>query len=257
MTPRTLIIPDIHQDYAFLSRIVAKEDVSGFERVILMGDYFDSRDPSNRGAVSARKTARLIRQLKTQLGERLVLIWGNHDVPYYLASARGRDFGGISELRRREALLGIAPESEAGLRTVFEEWDLAFWRKIRPFVRIQEYLISHAGLHRSHYPDTSKSVEDALQELDRQWAKSMRGFLSGGKPGPLLEAGEARGGGDGAIGGLTWLDWNKEFADDLPFGQIVGHTSGANLRKRGRSMCIDYAQCAYGVLAGELDVRSI
>lgn len=257
MKSRTLIIPDIHQDHSFLSRIIEKEDVSKFENVILMGDYFDSRDPSNSGAGSARKTAQLIRQLKSQLGERLVILWGNHDVPYYLASARGRDFRGLSERCGREAFLGIVPESEAAMRAVSEEWDLDFWRKLRPFVRVRECLISHAGLHRSHYPDPSRSVEHALRQLNREWAKSMRGLLSGGKPGALLEAGETRGGSDGAFGGLTWLDWNREFADDLPFSQIVGHTSVANMRRRGRSICIDYAQCAYGVLSGDLDVRPI
>jgi hypothetical protein len=254
----TLLIPDIHQDYGFLSRILENEPVMEFERVILLGDYFDSRDPDFRGPMAARKTARLIRRLKTDLGHRLILLWGNHDVPYFLAHTSSRRSPAFrSEPEEPKNRLGVNPESPATAHAVNKEWDLAFWRTLHPFVLVEGRLVSHAGLHRSLYPSNLRSIDGALDELSRQWAEGLRNPHAGNRPNRLLEAGEARSGAIGSVGGLTWLDWDHEFVDDLEFGQVVAHSSSARVRTRGRSHCIDYGQCAYAVLEDELLVKPI
>ena len=257
--PRTLLIPDIHQDGAFLARILVREPITEFERVILLGDYFDARDPSCRGPGPARRTAQLIRQLESVLGDRLVLLLGNHDLPYFvhkIASRRGASV--ISDPRGWESILGIAPESQSTARAVCDEWDLAFWRRLRPFAFVQGVLVSHAGLHRRFWPRRVRSVDRALEKLGEQWDQALDALAGGGPAHPILSAGQARGGAVDSVGGLTWLDWDDEFVDDLPVGQIVGHTSTTSRRQHGRSHCIDYGQCAYGVLeGGELSMRPI
>ncbi len=51
--------------------------------------------------------------------------------------------------------------------------------------------------------------------------------VKNGKINPWLDAGFARGGLQ-AIGGMTWLDWNEEFAPVPYVNQIVGHTQLTN-----------------------------
>jgi len=256
-TPRTLLVPDIHQNYRFVENILQRETSEGFERVVLLGDYFDSRELAFRGPGAARKTARLIYQLEATLGNRLTLLWGNHDVPYYLfQSSDGRSVTGCQAIRRLRLQIGLAPESESTAEAVCEEWPPVFWEKLRPFVQIGRFVVSHAGIHRSHYPEKGRSVGRSLKMLDRRWSEGLVNLRAGNRPDPLMDAGAARGGEQFGAGGITWLDWDREFVDDLPFSQIVGHSWCPSKRQVGRSQCIDYGQCGYAVLGGELAIRS-
>jgi hypothetical protein len=257
-SPRALLIPDIHQNHEFLAQILEREIPKNFEKVVLMGDYFDAREFAFMGPESARKTARLICELEARLGNRLTLLWGNHDVPYFLyqtANKASNPDSGV-EIRIRQQI-GLAPELEATAEAVCEEWQLSLWSKLRPFVRIGRFVVSHAGIHKKHYPAEAGSIGASLRKLDNQWTKGMANLGAGGAPQPLMDAGEARGGKRDEVGGVTWLDWNHEFADDLPFGQIVGHTWYAFERRIGRSHCLDYGQGAYGVLGRKLVVRRL
>ena len=254
--PGTLLVPDIHQNYRFLENILERETSESIERVVLLGDYFDSRELAFRGPGAARKTARLIYQLEATLGNRLTLLWGNHDVPYYLyQSSSDRSVKCCLTLRRLSQQMGLAPESELAADAVCEEWPPAFWEKLRPFAQIGGYVLSHAGIHRSHFPEKARSAARSLKTLDGQWSEGLVKLRAGKGPDPLMDAGTARGGEHLGVGGITWLDWDREFVDDLPFCQIVGHSWCPSRRKVGRSHCIDYGQCAYAVLGRELEVR--
>ena len=257
-TPSTLLIPDIHQDYGFLARILERESLESFERVILLGDYFDSRELAFRGPDAARRTARLIHQLEATLGNRLTLLWGNHDVPYYLyQSANGRGGAELLKIQSLRRQIGLAPESQSTAEAVCEEWPLTFWGKLRPFVRIRRFVASHAGIHLSLYPHKTRSITRSLEKLNEQWSDGLIKLRAGGRPDPLMDAGAVRGGERFDVGGITWLDWDHEFVDDLPFGQIVGHSWCPSQRRIGRSHCIDFGQCAYAVLGEKLVVRHI
>lgn len=59
--------------------------------------------------------------------------------------------------------------------------------------------------------------------MAEQEAKVMNVLLTEGTALPWLRAGWARGG-DCPVGGLTWLDWNREFVPIPGLNQIVGHT---------------------------------
>lgn len=83
----TLVIPDVHQNHDFLNRILAAERVEDFEHVVFLGDIFDSRDIDFRGPESAAKTATILKDMRRRLGSKLVLLYGNHDVPYFAEEA--------------------------------------------------------------------------------------------------------------------------------------------------------------------------
>jgi len=256
--PTALLIPDIHKDHGFLERVLAREPIEQHQSIILMGDYFDGRDIDTRGPAAARKTARIICALEAEIGDRLILLWGNHDLPYYVHQRMHQlAHPKTAEIHSWRSILGVAPESQASAQAVSEEWSLKFWQKLRPFAYVHGHLVCHAGLHRSFYPKSRQPVAPALKRLTMRWAQSVRILTDEKVANGILSAGEARGGEPGTVGGLAWLDWEREFADDLPFPQIVAHSSGAVRRQRGRSHCIDYAQSAYGILGEELSIRPI
>ncbi len=77
--------------------------------------------------------------------------------------------------------------------------------------RHEGWLISHAGVHPSFMKGIMKAASDALAGLKE------------GRMSDLVGAGAARGGYQ-AWGGVTWLDWNREFEPIPKVNQICGHT---------------------------------
>ena len=94
--------------------------------------------------------------------------------------------------------------------------------------------------------------EDNIAQLNRNFRQ-----LTGdnGQLNRLLRAGFARGG-DMERGGPVWLDWNREFTEEIGIPQIVGHSVGTSHRKIGNSYCLDVRQSCYGVVSnGQLNVN--
>lgn len=255
---KVLLVPDLHQDHRFLERIISAEPIEQFKKVVLMGDYFDGRDPGTKGPLATRAMARLIRQLEARLGPRLILLWGNHDLGYYLYRRSLEMPDGLRwTWADHRSILGIGPESQACAREVAEEWPLGFWMKLRPFTLLEGYLISHAGLHPRFYREAAASISEGLRQVNGRWMRAVGSLVGQGILDPILDAGEARGGAAGSVGGPLWLDWNREFQCGLPVGQIVGHTALCSTRQCGRSHCIDFQQSAYAIIGEELEIRGI
>ena len=71
---KTLIIPDIHNDYLTAEKIILKENP---DKIIFLGDYFDDFDDTVQDAINTAKW--LKKSLKQE--NRIHLI-GNHDLSY-------------------------------------------------------------------------------------------------------------------------------------------------------------------------------
>ena len=250
---RLLLIPDIHQDLTFLSRILDREKLDRFDQIILMGDYFDARSEAFEGEMATRMTARFLLELVRQYRRKVRLLWGNHDIIYCR----------LREYVLRVGAEGIAREVEdPELRETFqrtlwinESWPGEMWARFEMAVKADGWLISHAGIHPDFWP-ANPDPDNALSQLRDQW-DSVIGDLFENEDHPLLEAGQARGGALPA-GGPVWCDWDEEFVDGIPFPQIVGHTPAPAPRSHARSWCIDCAQSAYGVVEeGELVVLNL
>lgn len=78
---RILIILDLHEDLNFLARVQAEQNFDHYDHIVCLSDYFDPRIPSTDAMLEA--TAKKIRELKLQCGDKLHLIFGNHALPYY------------------------------------------------------------------------------------------------------------------------------------------------------------------------------
>ena len=246
---RLLLIPDIHQDLLFLSRILDRENLDRFDQVILLGDYFDANVDAFAGEEPTRLIAQFLLELVSKYPRKIRLLWGNHDIIY---------------CRLREYVLRVGKEGilkeeiDPEMRETFlqalwinEVWPGEMWFRLELAIRHQDMLFSHAGIHPEFWPAGSPEV--ALQDLLMEW-EGVIGNLFENEDHPLLEAGPPRGG-QGKVGGPLWLDWESEFVDELPYRQIVGHSAGATPRQKGRSWCIDCGQQGYGIIEdGELNL---
>lgn len=248
---KALIIPDVHQDLGFLASILEREAIWRYDRVVFLGDYFDAKQMVYAGEAGTRGTARLIREVKMAYPDKVTLLWGNHDMPYF--QLRDSVMGPGSS-----SLLNAARDDDIGTtirraRWIHEEWPKEFWGGLRLLIEVDGWLLSHAGIH----PDLWRldlEPRDALEDFLLEW-ETVEENPGAHHAHPLLGAGRPRGG-DAAVGGPLWLDWEAEFTDELPYAQIVGHSRGKFPRQRNRSWCIDCGQTVYATLRdGLLAVR--
>jgi hypothetical protein len=235
---RCLIIPDVHQNTAWVERIFARETTH--DRVVFLGDYFDSHLPP-RLRTSVSDTCAFLDRMRLKLGDRVVFLLGNHDIQYLEAKP-------ACDRHRTPRNLNYqcgAAFIHSAAKRIAKDLSPEFWQNARLFVEVNGHLLSHAGVAPALWP-VRATFADSLATLDQACATALRTLPV--KSSPLLRAGEVRGG-DQAIGGITWQDWDYEFADSLPCPQIVGHTaSPEGARQNGRSWCLDGHQTTYGVL---------
>lgn len=252
---RCLVIPDVHQDIAWVERILAREHAVGSppDLVVFLGDYFDSRRPPSQRAGVA-DTCAYLDALRVRLGERVVFLLGNHDVQYFEARADC-----LAHRTPRHLRYKCGPSFiHSAAKQIAKNLSPEFWSATRLFVGVNGWLLSHAGVAPAHWPERA-TLDESLAALERDCSAALQSitasFLTHRPAHQLLRAGYVRGG-DTPVGGLTWLDWDHEFEDALHMPQLVGHTvSSLGARQSGRSWCLDGGQMCYGVLdAGELSV---
>lgn len=242
----TLLIFDLHQDLPWVREILRRES-GRWRHLVLGGDYFDTYlEPPE--VADARAMARFLRELVEDLGDRLTLLWGNHDIAYVEAWRRG---GAVDPWQLRHGCPGYDPETA---RVLQEEWPDSLWERGRLCCFHRGRLISHAGVH-PHFWYYDRNPLEALDALEAHCQIALTHLHR--QTFPILLAGGCRGGRE-PVGGITWLDFHHEYRDDLPVRQIFGHTpSEEGARRRGNATCLDGCQATYGLLHpnGRLVVR--
>jgi hypothetical protein len=240
LSGRCLIIPDVHQDAAFLASIFEREDPGSYDYVLFLGDFFDARSAPCKSAESVESMLRLLRRLRDAYGDdRIRALMGNHDLAYYRNwkfIQETAEFCGAGDMMRyAEEDLSlvtagkmIEPEDEDDPDSP-ALWRDSDWEWLAPMVLVNGFLISHAGIHPAYWPDSEAPLR-ALDRLRDQWSEALEECRCGGNP-PLLSAGKARGG-LAQVGGWLWCDWEEEFLDGLPFPQIVGHSADNKPRQK-------------------------
>lgn len=239
-----LVIPDIHENLDFLRHIMAVEDTEAYDKVVLLGDYFDAPAGIEPDPVRLGEVARTIVGFKEILGDKLHLLCGNHDLPYYALRPACGDNPGRSNLR-----IGnwMSVTTRARAEIVNGIWDEAFWHQLEGPLLLDGRLFSHAGVHPDWWPAELPSTEARARWLREQWESAFASIFDDEEP-DIFAAGIARGG-TLSRGGPIWLDFDREFEDALEVPQVVGHTRCAREAQKGRSHCIDFAQAVYAVVA--------
>jgi predicted phosphodiesterase len=237
---KILVIPDIHEDLDFLAKIESREDFDRYDHIVCLGDYFDPRLAATDEKLKV--TAIKIRELKSQHGEKLHLLCGNHDLPYY---ALRPDC--IESPDRPNFRIGfsMAYTKIERAKVINEIWDESCWKQLKGAVLLDGILFSHAGIHPVFWPDAPTSAE-SCQLFSAHWQHAFASIYEE-EMNPLFSIGKARK--DSApFGGPLWMDWEHEFIDALEVPQVVGHTRWPEEPLIGRSRCIDLGQVGYGVI---------
>ena len=235
-----MVIPDVHQDIAWVERILRKE--KDWDHCVFLGDYFDTKRKVDEVA-GIRETARFIKELGERFGDRVTFLWGNHDIPYWEMKKRMRT-GNTEEFFYDAGVL----IRKSKVHQIFKEWDDNFVARLRLFQPVNGVLLSHAGVDRSLWPEAETS-EESFQMLEQSCKEALLTIHR--QRHPLLMAGASRGG-IMPVGGITWNCWIGDFCSNIPIPQIVGHTaSDSGVRQKGKSYCIDGGQTCYAVIEGK------
>jgi hypothetical protein len=234
-----VIVPDVHEQYEKLLKILAK--YPGLW-IVFLGDWFDSF--ANRGEPTYA-TFGICNWLKENVMNPLyTFLWGNHDL-HYAFPINGLMCSGWNKNK-----LAIIRNHLGDTDKGWKQFKLTHWLESsvpedqRGNIENREYLISHAGVHPYFLHPVYGFGKNYINELGKEALYKVRYEKVVTAP---LVCGPGRDKFSSArAGGIVWLDWDREFVPIEGLNQIVGHTPGDNVRtkilndKNGALMSINY-----------------
>jgi len=191
-----LIIPDVHEQVDKLAKIL--DDFKKYPKIFL-GDFFDKFGPRNTKEIAILLKTSILHDPKN------TVLFGNHDLQYAFPENTALKCSGFN----------FSSESQILSTLKKEDWD-----KMKFIHWINDtWVCTHAGIH-PYFLNAVTGIEYLKDpEKNNEW----RNDLHAGICPAILRAGHTRGGFQ-RYGGITWLDWNREFEPIRGTNQIVGHT---------------------------------
>jgi hypothetical protein len=172
-----------------------------YDRVIFVGDYVDS-DMADENPVYANLKSLI--QWKEAMPDKIVLLWGNHDLAYF--------YGG----HERHICSGFRPTMMSRLFTFYTHYRSFF----QAAFQVGNYLWTHAGLSQAYF---ERCILDQVRPDDENLAATLNRLFDEYYE-PLYQVSVARGGLH-EYGGIFWAHSRETFEDPLKgYHQIVGHT---------------------------------
>jgi len=187
----------------------------GYDKVIFIGDYVDSYETDEPIVENLKE----IIDLKKKYEDRVILLWGNHDVYYYTMN-----YG-------RDNVTGSRDEMLHDLNQLFSP----NFRYFQFSYQYKNYIWTHAGIHRGwweHYvrPKMKGNKESRFRQyltgdenisdvLNLMWELQDDSIF-------MCSAGRTKGGWGNKVGGPLWAG-REEISTKPLFGyhQIVGHSN--------------------------------
>lgn len=200
---KIVIFSDVHQDLTKVQKILKHEaaDIN-----ICLGDWFDSfyHDEDNHYGETTL-------YLKEEFlpNDKNITLFGNHDL-HYLFDNKYTMCSGFEE-RKYKIINDIINPNKEEFRSKFS------W-----FLYVDDYLCTHAGLHKMFISPIVSNQYDLYEHLVIQ-SNDANIKARTNQHHWFYGAGRARGGGQDK-GGIVWLDFDREFAPIKNINQIVGHT---------------------------------
>jgi hypothetical protein len=245
---KTIIIPDLHNRVDFVEPSLSSPVLQPYDNAIILGDYFDDfYDTPEDAAHSARWLKQSLRK-----PNRIHLL-GTHDIWYRFPNNQFVIAGGKTE------------EKSDVINNILTRKD---WNLVIPYHYEQDFLMSHAGVHSfliGQYANKNKQIfgqyivgnnlQLRIQEIiDRIIKPATEEGLKDVKNNIMnswFEAGFARWGTQ-KVGGITWLDWQKEFQPIPGLNQIVGHSElrvpQSKSTHDSKNYCLDTKSLHIGIL---------
>lgn len=188
-----------------------------YDYYVFLGDYCDAFDKSNQQIIDNLND--LIR-FKDLYPRNVILLWGNHELHYVLDTPWTPN--------GKHVCSGYRPEMHYQLYEILNK----NFRKFQMAFQVENYLFTHAGVHKGWYND--KFVKQ-YAELEEKMAKfeleypnetlaDKLNFAFEHRMECMFDVGHRRGG-HAKVGGPLWLD--KALANKPLEGyhQYVGHTA--------------------------------
>jgi hypothetical protein len=226
---RTLVVPDVHEQISRLRKILTLFGPPLVDRVVFLGDLFDSFESG--------RTEAMVEWFRDAVHEqRYRWCIGNHDLHYMTPYCRGFECSGYTEWK------DVA---------INHRVDVAHWRSVaRLSIPVGRYLLSHAGYH----PTMVKYREVEGPALRLAYADNPKKII----PPVLSFSGrrESFGLTSGDPGGPTWMDW-ADFEDIPGLPQIVGHTPDTTVRQKGESFCLDTMLHHVGIIEDDGPIQVV
>ena len=221
---KTLIIPDIHNDYLTAEKIIKKENPV---KIIFLGDYFDDFNDTVQDAIHTAKW--LKKSLKQN--NRIHLI-GNHDLNYMTDNPNLKCMGYRTDKHK-----------------VIKRQNVD-WNKLLMYYWIDEkWLCTHAGFSNDFFKQQRKKKSDSVQQVLDLSKKNLNKMNDEYFIHSFFQVGFSRGGLND-VGGPLWCDYD-EFEDIPGINQIFGHTPNYTVRyrktKNSEHYCIDTKLKHYAV----------
>jgi len=201
---KTLVVGDLHGKYEIVEEVLAMDMPT-----IFVGDYLDSFDRSVEDQI---RTLTLV--LDAIESNKAIGLMGNHELSYLRQGMRCSGYKGATAAH----VIHLAERMH---------------KLLLPFVRVEGFLITHAGISVYMLQHKGLTVEEYLEK------------------GEHYDIGGCRGG-SSHLGGLYWNDYNFEFVPVPGVNQIFGHTaSQEGIREVDNNWCIDGLDYVRQILAIE------
>ena len=204
MNKKILIIPDVHGRDFWITAL----EKGDYEKIIFLGDYVDPYAYEGIDKYRALSVFKGIMSMKIIYRDKVVLLYGNHDLRYF--SDHFRDMTGTDRYDY---------ENKEELQHLFRNWSRYFKLAHEEIIGGKRFLFSHAGVTqpwlKQNLDIIVKPDEDHLNAL----LNSREGIDT------LVQVGRARYG-RYPSGSMVWADV-EELAKSNPIPdtyQIVGHT---------------------------------
>ena len=201
---KILIVPDVHGRRNWVNPC---KDMSQWDKVIFLGDYLDPYygEATEEEAFEGLKN---IIALKEVYKDKVILLWGNHDLPYWCKSYRARlDYWCRHDYKRHNEI-----------ETIFIQHNSLFqwaWQ-------YDKYLFTHAGVNNGF-------AEIIGEECGKVNAETINKFFNEESNRPLLANVSYYRGGPDEFSSPVWADIHEHYGEvpnkyikDLY--QIFGHT---------------------------------
>jgi len=202
-----------------------------FDRVIFLGDYFDSQGDN---ASDSWLTALWLRRRMDSSSD--IFLLGNHDAAYMFPDDPQLYCPGFTRVKAKAIHEILRPEHWARFQLAHAE---------------QGWLISHAGFHPAWMKEPT--VPRTLERCENAMELARRGIVD-----PILAMGEVRSGVQ-RFGGPLWMDWGS-FLPIPGINQIVGHTQGDEVREHctseSRNYCLDVRNASVAAILANREVTS-
>lgn len=208
---RILILPDIHgRDFWERPCLLFQED---FDKIIFLGDYLD---PYAYEGVTENESIQVFKEIidfANSFKGKVVLLYGNHDLPYISQHFLDNACGGRFINSKKDEIANLFNENKGLFKLSHEE-----------VINGKKYLFTHAGL----LPSWQKRHEDILPQVDETTINKLIDSKEGINA--LCDISSLRWG-PCESGSIVWADVHEHTKYDRIDGvyQIFGHTQQETL----------------------------